>query len=474
MSALERTLLASQARRILGTRHFGDFCSLLESSYVPGISHSRAIVDHLEALERNEIENLGLVMPPQHGKSFHASEHFPAWVLGRHPKHWIGIASYTARRALAASAKARSLFESLDWPFHVKLGSKRSDDEWHTNYGGQVHAAGIGGSLTGFGANWLIIDDPVKGHEQAASLVYRDKAWDWYTTVARTRARNPFHQLIALTRWHDDDLLGRILNTKAAKKWTILRLPAHAEADDALGRAIGESLWPEELGGPPLPSVALGEISSRDFQALYQGDPSPADGDTFKSAWFSRRWRNLDAILEGMAMLVIACDGAWKEGVENDQSALGTWAMLEREDYGREYALIHGWSARVDYPKLKRIVRSYAEEFRPHALLVEDAASGIPLVQELRPSSDFPVIGVPTGRASKTARAEAITPQFEAARVALPDAESPWLTEWIKQHLRFPSGTRDDFVDTTSLALGYLGRTSRRSWGSIDTSKRRS
>jgi predicted phage terminase large subunit-like protein len=414
-------------------------------------------------------------MPPQHGKSYHFSEHFPAWYMGVHPSRWVAIGAYTGTRADAASEKCRDQLNDPRWPFAgVTLGAKRRADEWSTNYRGEMHSAGIGGSLTGFGANLLAIDDPIKGRQQAYSLTYRDGAWDWYTTVARTRARTPFHQLLGLTRWHDDDLLGRIMNTKGWKSWTLLRLPAIAEADDPLGRTIGEPLWPEDLGGPPLPQVQLGEISSKDFAALYQGDPSPTDGDVFRASWLERKWRDFDHVLDRAVGLYVALDGAWKEGVENDMSALATWALHETEGFGREFSLVHGWTARVDYPKLKRIVRGYAEEFMPTALLVEDAASGIPLVQELRPSSDFPVIGVPTGRASKLARAEAITPLFESGKCAIPDKPSPWLTEWISQHLRFDAGKRDDFVDTTSLALGYMNRTPRRTWGKIDTANRRS
>jgi len=445
----------------LARRRFGDFCERMDPSYV-AYPHSRAIVEHLEALERRDIDKLMIFMPPQNGKTYHASERFPAWYLGRNPRHWVGIVSYTADRAESSSIVARDLIADVErWPFpDVHHGAQTAAGRWSTNKGGVVSAVGIGGSLTGFGAHLLAIDDPVKDAAQADSPVWRDRAWNWYTQVARTRARRPFAQLIAQTRWNQDDLSGRILESKGGSEWTVLRLPAIALNNDPLGRQPGEILWPQ---GPPLPSIDKGEISSRAFQALYQGDPQPDAGTIFRREWFGQTYFDLPT---SDVTLVQSVDGAWTEGVSSSFSCIATWATD-----GIDYFLIDVWRARVEYPQLKANLLAQNRTYDPDYTIVEKAASGMAIIQELKRESGITIIGE-VARGSKESRAEAVTPLFESGKVKLPANPSFDLNAWIDEHLRFPTGANNDQVDTTSLALSRLKRGGGRTWGKVDTSKR--
>jgi predicted phage terminase large subunit-like protein len=473
MTELELAALREEARESLARRDFGAFCERMDPNYIH-TKHGAAIIKHLNALAAGEIMNLMVFMPPRYGKTYHDSERFPAFFQGINGgKVDVILASYTIDRARASSRKARALFRETTWPFQkVRLDPfSQAVDEWRTSAGGVVKAAGVGGSMTGFGAHLLDIDDPIKGRAEADSETMRESAWEWYTEVARTRLMKGARQLFTTTRWHEDDVAGRILDSGGASDWTILELPLFAicatcgkydgscghDALDAIGRKPGELLAPKL--GLPVPSVAKGEITSRGFFALYQQRPQAEDGSVFRKTWFEQRYQygNPPEFTRRVAWL----DGAWKDGVQNDRSALSHWGVDEK---GEKY-LIDAWAGRFEYPDLRALVIEWYEYNRPEALLVEDAASGTPLIQELRRSTNIPIIGIPP-RGSKIARAEAVTPQLESGRVHLPDG-APWLEEWIQEHLKFPVAAHDDWVDCTSGALGYLAGGGTYNFGSL-------
>ena len=315
--------------------------------------------------------------------------------------------------------------------------------------------------MTGFGADLLVIDDPIKDRVEANSEVRRNQVWDWYTEVAKTRLQRGGLELLMMTPWHEDDISGRIQNSAGASRWTVLRLPALCDdpATDPLGRTQGEVLWPD---GPPLPSVALGEISTRAFQALYQCAPTAQDGDIFQRAWMNRRYKRLPE-LKRAAFYV---DGAWtgkkSPGVSSSRSAIGVWGTD-----GIDYYLVHAWAELVEYPELKRKVVDSYRHWRPIAPsftpCVEKAASGIPILQEMKRSSSIPFVGVNVDQ-SKVVRAEAVSQLFESGHVLLPES-APWLDDWIEEHIKFPTGTTDDLVDTTSGCLARLSMASTMTFG---------
>ena len=447
-----------EAKRELARRDLEVFVARLYPRY-RAAKHTRSIVKHLEMLERGEITKLIICLPPRHGKTMHASQYFPAWFAGRNPTDQIIIASYGHDLAVKSSRFARDLFAHPEWPFETKLkGDSAAADRWETTQGGFVLATGVGGAMTGFGAHLLIIDDPFKDRAQANSSTFRNGAWDWYTNVAETRMMEGGRQLVMATRWHEDDLIGRLLSSPTGHEWTVLRLPLYAEENDCLGRIPGELLWPG--GNLPIPQ----NLSPRDFAALYQQRPEPDDGSVFKRAWMERRWRVLPEITKS----VLAVDGAWKEGIGNDRSAIAHWGIS-----GTDYVLIDFWSGRVEYPDLKKQIAIMIERanqvHKPSSILIEDAASGIGLIQEMKRTSTLPIIGA-TPRSSKESRADSASPTFEAMKVILPEGAS-WLEAWISEHIVFPNGKHDDSVDTTAYAIDKLARGSGWSFGSLKTMK---
>lgn len=436
--------LARQATREIARRRLADFCALMDPGYVRA-KHTDLLVSHLEALERREIQNLAVFMPPRHSKSYHVSERFLAWALGRQPKRKIIMASYASELAEKSSRLVRNLLSDERSPFTMRVARDSSAvGHWATDAGGEVHAAGVAAGTTGQGADILSIDDPFADREQADSPLQRDKVWTWYTDVTQTRFQPGGVQILTMTRWHDDDLAGRILNSAFASKWTVLSLPALAVDDDPLGRTPGQALWPAWFPEERLLELQT-ILGTRSFAALYQQNPIPMSGGTFRSEWFAKRGEMPNSAYEPR-IVVQAVDGAWKTGVSNDYSVVATWAT----DF-RDFYLLDVWRGKVEFYDLKRIVPEQYKKHRPHAVFCEEAASGLALLSELRKSSGIPIIGV-VPKGSKESRIEAVTPIFEAGRVVLPKS-APWLDEWLREHLRFPGSAHDDQVDTTALAL---------------------
>lgn len=259
---------------------------------------------------------------PGHGKTLHCSHAFPPFYLGRHPEHQVILASHTAELAQDNSRAARGFMQDPRYPFPVGVSKLSSSvGRWHTTAGGVVIADGVGGGLTGFGAHLLIVDDPVKTADEADSATTRDRHWAWFTQVAMTRLMPNSIVLLMMTRWHEDDIAGRILNSRGADGWHVLRLPAVAERDDPLGRKEGEALWEECYPIEELPSVEKGEISSRAFAAMYQQRPTPETGFLIKRAWLEGRYTTFPQH-ERVTQTV---DAAFKTGIANDYSVIATW-----------------------------------------------------------------------------------------------------------------------------------------------------
>jgi predicted phage terminase large subunit-like protein len=451
----QRVALASVASEELARRRLADFIGLLEPSYVRA-RHTVALCEHLEAVENGEIDRLIIQMPPRHGKTLHVSQALPAWVLGRNPRAQIVLASYGAELAEGNSRKARSYVRSDRWPFECRVSDEsRAQNRWQTDAGGILIATGCEGGLTGYGADRLIIDDPIRDRADAESESMRERLWQWYSDVARTRLMPNGRIILCQTRWHDDDLAGRILSSEDAKRWTVLSLPAIAIEDDALGREPGEALWPERFPVEDLPSVERGEISSSSFASLYQQNPVPAGGATFKPEWFEHRYD----VLPSKMQLYQAVDSAWKDGPSNDRSVIATLATDLKDIY-----VVDVWAGRAQYTDLRRIVMENFGKHRPRLLYVEEAASGFALVNELRHSTGIPIVGIPPGRDSKEARAAAVTNSFEAGRIKFPSRAS-WMGELLAEFLRFPYGRHDDIVDAVVLGIAQIRLAIARSIG---------
>lgn len=435
---------------------FLGFATSMDPSYTTP-KHIRAIADHLDAVERGEIKRLIVTLPPQHGKSRAISQLFPSYCLGRQPQRRIALSSYGAMLAKRNSRAARELLLDERWPWpNTQLNYQtRSVEHWQTLDGGYVHAVGIGGPLSGFSADILICDDPFKDRIEADSSSLRDQRWDWFQEVARTRLSPVGAIIIVSTRWHPDDIVGRVLASPGASSWTVLNIPAIAEEDDALGRRVGEWIWPEQFTPEMYPSVELAEIDTRGWEALYQQHPITEKGNLFKREWWQQYDRKL-LLAAGLVPYFTVVDSSFKDNMESDFSVAATWGLLDDKAY-----LIDLWRDRVEFPELVSVMRSiYAKYKAP--FLIEDKASGQSVLQVLpRETPGMPRVPVVAVRvpkySNKHSRANSVTRFVEAGMVFLPTNIEckDWVDAFIDEHANFPRG-HDDQVDTTSMALSRL------------------
>lgn len=432
--------------------------------------HHKLISQALEDVAQGKIQKLAVCMPPRHGKSELCSVHFPPWFLGNNPDKRIIACSYTASLAYRFSRRARNVLQSPRWPFPniIPAGDANAVSAWDLagHRGGYV-AAGVGGSITGMGADILLIDDPVRNAQDADSLVIRERNWEWYQSTALTRVEPGGAVVLIGTRWHQDDLIGRAI-TEDSENWVVLNCPAIAEegVDDALHREPGQALWPERWSVESLEQQRLA-VGERSWGALYQQRPSPLGGSVFHRDWW-QTWNT--ATLPTMESVIVVCDSAFKEGVGSDYSVFATWGR--GRDDGRFY-LIDIMRGRWQFPELitaGHAAMSAARHRFPNTapvLVVEDKASGQSAIQVWkRPyivSSHERLAALPvvphkiSGGESKTARAEGVSGYVRGGMVSIPE-RAPWLNDWLDEHTAFPQGVHDDMVDTTSIALARLAR----------------
>ncbi len=436
-------LLAGEAER--ARRRLIPFVRRMYPAYREA-PHHRLIGEALESVESGDTRRLVITVPPRHGKSTLASEHFPPWFLGRNPNKRIIAASYAAVLAYRFSRRARNLLADPRWPFDVTTaGDLAQVQSWDlAGYRGGYVAAGVGGGIAGIGADLLLVDDPVRSAADAESATVRDATWNWYTSDAYTRLEPGGAVVLIGTRWNEDDLIGRAL-AQHEEGWVHLDLPAIAEEGDLLGRSPGDALWPERFGADRLAEIKA-TLGSRAFASLYQQRPSPAEGGLLKREWW-RYWTHAE--MPWFDWKLQTWDTAFKTGQQNDWSVCQTWGVANRGFY-----LLDQWRARVEFPVLKRAVVDQYARHRPDEVLIEDAASGQSLIQSLADDTLLPIIPFKPDK-DKVARVNAVTPYVEAGRAFLP-ADAPWLDEFVEEMAAFPTGAHDDQVDPMAMAIARL------------------
>jgi predicted phage terminase large subunit-like protein len=443
----------------LAREDFLEFCQLMDSSY-ENAPHTQVIREQLVLAERGDIRRLIVTMPPRHGKSHHCSELFPAWALGRNPRRELVIASHTDKLAERKSEIVQSMLDSPVWPWpHVGIDYKhRGKQLWLTKDGGQVLACGVRGSPVGFGADILIIDDYHRHRMDADSPPIRDSVWSFWQEAGRTRLSPKGVVIILATRWHEDDLIGRLLNSAGASDWTLIDLPAIYDdptKPDPLGRELGESLWPTRWPVEALPSVDREDIDRRGWEAQYQQRPTATEGNMFHRDWWERY--HLDAMMaRGLRPKFITVDSAFKTGVANDFSVAAVWGFYEGKAY-----LMDLWRARVEFPELETGLRDLYDKWHV-PIYIEDKASGQSAIQTLAraiPKTEYanarpavPVLPWKSPRGSNTrSRADEVTKWVAAHVVYVPFAD--WAQDYIEELASYPAVSHDDQVDVTSMAL---------------------
>jgi len=392
-------------------------------------------------------------MPPQNGKSQLISRYFPAWYLGCFPDRKVILAGYEASFAAQWGGKARDLLQEYGMAVFGVTVSQRSSatDHWTIEgHEGSMDTAGIGGPITGKGANVLIIDDPIKNPEEANSPTFRDKIWEWYDTVARTRLHPEGGTVVVMTRWHRDDLAGRLLKEEG---WDLLSLPAIAIENDPMGRRPGEALWPQRFPIDFLLKERKAKMDAYNWNSLYQQNPIERGGNILKRSW----WQYYDVVPASFHRIVQSWDTAFKTGKSSDYSVCTTWGETELG-----FFLLDVWRRRVEFPELKRAFVEVYNRWRPYAVVVEDEASGQSLIQEAARGTTIPILPIRVDR-DKEARANLITPLLESRRVWVPTPKivdgvtyPTWLKDFLDECEYFPSGEHDDQVDTLTQALNWM------------------
>lgn len=407
--------------------------------------HHQLLIAGLEDVAAGMCPRLMVLMPPGSAKSTYTSIVFPAWYMGRNPERSIIAASHTSELSERFGRRVRNLFAS---PGHREVfGVGIAPDSgaaarWDTERGGEYFATGIGGGVTGRRGDLGLIDDPVKSREDADSERYRTRAWDWYINDFLPRLKPGAAQVLVMTRWHDDDLGGRILEMEA-DRWRVIKIPMEARLNDPLGRAPGERLWPEWFTAE---MMADAKRDVRAWNALYQQEPAGEDGDYFKRDWFRVVE---DGVPRPKLAIYGASDYAVTEGggdyTEHGIFGIDPWANLYILDWWREQAATDVWiEAQCDLIQRYEPLCWFGESGT-----IRNAIEPF-LMRRLSERRSFCRLEWLPSIHDKPTRCRPFQALAASGKVFVPRLAN-WKAEVLGQLLRFPAGQHDDAVDVCSL-----------------------
>lgn len=422
------------------------------------------IADKCQALYEGRIKKLMVFVPPQHGKSEIVSRKFPAWVLGQDPSHKIVGCSYSADLAEGFSRSIQLTIDSDEYqrvftdtrlPSRGGGGLIRNVDYFDTTSRGFYKAVGVTGGLTGTPVDLAIIDDPVKDKLEAYSETYRQRVWDWYTDVLLTRLHNESKQLLIMTRWHDDDLAGRILKMER-DEWEVVCLPAvkedNSNSDDP--RDIGEALWENRHSLERL--RAMESRSARTFAALYQQHPSIEGGNIVHKDWFRTiSLASFQAIKSNDIKVHFFLDTAYdekKKKSDNDPSGIVAACKI-----GRHLYIVNAAKVWKRFPDLIKFLPSWVMAngyTNGSTLRIEPKANGKSVVHQLMEETDLNVCETPPPTDSKAVRLNTNSAKIECGRVFI--VEGTWNDAYLSELSQFPAAAHDEYVDITNYAIDYF------------------
>lgn len=454
LSALEWEQRRREIKRSLGefTRAF--------SGFEPA-KHHRLLIERLEDVSAGRIGRLMVLMPPGSSKSFYASQYFVPWYLGSHPDRAIVAASHTAELAEKFGRRVRNLIASEEYldVFGFGLASdSQAAGRWETTKGGEYYAVGVGGAVTGRRADGAIIDDPIRGREDADSETVREKTWEWWKADLRTRLKPGAWITLILTHWHEDDPAGRILpqgwagesgwvTARDGEKWYVLCLPARALDGDIMGRAPGEPLWPEWQSDEMLRQEEISQ-GPRNWSALYQQIPAPDSGSFFLAEWL----RPCQTIPRTLRVY-----GASDYAVTQDGGDYTAHVVVGVDVDGRMF-LLDVWREQAGSEAWIEAFCDLVQKYRPLEWAEEsgqiNSALGPYIEKRMRERKAFVYRRQFASRHDKAIRAQAIRGRMAMNGLYIPDG-AIWLANYRTEMLNFPAGKHDDQVDATGL-IGQL------------------
>lgn len=439
--------IANAARLELSRRSYRDYVEYVHHGAYTHFKHTEMVCQELQPIAEGEQRYILIEMPPRHGKSMTVSETFPSYFIGRNPDKRVIATAYGDSLARKFGRFNRNkLIEFGQSLFDVEISDENgSSNNWSlAGHRGGMISTGIGGSITGEGADLLLIDDPFKNAEEANSPTIREKVWSEWESTLSTRLHKGGSVIVIMTRWHEDDLIGRLLQ-RSPHNWIRLRLPCIAEdEDDLLGRKEGEALCPELGFDVEWAAKKKIEVGSRTWAALYQQRPSPQSGTILKREWW-KFYRQAPAQFDEVLQ---SWDCTFKDAENNDYVVGQVWGRIGADKY-----LLDQVRAKMNLPATIQAIRTLSAKWpRAIAKLIEDKANGPAVIQML--NKEIPGLIPVNPEGGKVVRAQAVSPEIEAGNVYLPDPSiAPWIHDYIEECSVFPNGKNDDQVDCTTQAL---------------------
>jgi predicted phage terminase large subunit-like protein len=431
-------------------RHYLVRESLVEWAQLCGFEpalHHRIIIAALEAVSEGRNDRLILTLPPGSAKSTYASVLFPPWYLANHPKNLLIAASHTVELAERWGRRVRNLISEHSELLGFEIAAdSAAAGRWETSEGGEYFAAGVGGALSGRRADCLIVDDYLRSAEDADSKIIRDKHWDWWMGDAVPRLKPHASCVIINTRWHEDDLVGRLLQEEPGR-WKVLNIPMVSESpDDLLGRPIGARLWPEWFTAE---MVAVAQRNPRIWSALYQGRPAPDDGSYFKREWI----QDVDGLPDRSRLRVY---GGSDYAVTSAGGDFTVHVVIGLDEEHNLY-LLDLWRRQASSDEWVEAYCDLVRKWRPMAWAEESGQikSGVGpfLVKRMRERQAYTVREQFPTRHDKAVRAQSIRGRMAMQGLRIL-RQASYRADLIDELLRFPVGTHDDCAD----ALGLVGQ----------------